>query len=63
MNLDGKVDTNDVLVLQRYLAWFDGVNLPEEALQCADVNADGFVDSRDIVRLLQYLAGWAVELN
>lgn len=63
VNLDGKVDTNDVLVLQRYLAWFDGVNLPEEALQCADVNADGFVDSRDIVRLLQYLAGWAVELN
>ena len=56
---DGKVDTNDLLRLAKYLADWD-VEIDEDA---ADVAANGKVDTNDLLRLAKYLADWDVELG
>ena len=60
LNLDGSIDTTDVVLLRRYIAGGYGVNIHEAA---ADVNADGVLNTSDVVLLRRYIAGgYGVEL-
>lgn len=62
VNSDGKVDTDDLLKLSKYLAGWD-IEFTQAESSAADVTGDEKVDCLDILRLLKYLAGWKVELK
>ena len=60
LNLDGSINTTDVVLLRRYIAGGYGVSIHEAA---ADVNADGVLNTSDVVLLRRYIAGgYGVEL-
>ena len=59
-NADGKVDLNDILIMQRYIAkedpsGFDFTN--------ADVNVDNKIDENDLLMLKKYVAEWNIKLG
>ncbi len=57
---DGRIISNDVTKLRRYIAGGYGVEINELA---ADVNADGYVNSIDVTLIRRSLAGgWGVTL-
>ncbi len=51
---DGKVTLTDIVVLRKYLAGIDGI----EVAIGADVNCDGVINSKDLILLRQYMAGY-----
>lgn len=55
LNLDGRVDGADLVLLRNYLA--DNLPLPTSGAEAADLLHDGSLSSSDLVILLQYLAG------
>ena len=61
INLDGKIDVNDVTALQRHLADLSTFTDPQLAL--ADANGDGVVDINDATHLQKYLAEYNVALG
>ena len=59
INSDGKVDKNDVDLLQQYLNRYD-VTIAEDN---TDVTGDGVINMKDIVLLQQYINKWDVVLK
>ena len=57
VNVDGKIDTQDAVLLKKYLAGYGDLDVIEDA---CDVNIDGSINSTDAVILLKYLAGYDV---
>lgn len=55
VNLDGKIDNADVILVRRHVAKWAGVTIDKSA---ADVNKDGAVDNADAILLRRYVAGW-----
>ena len=53
---DGKVDQADAILLARYAAAWEGIELD---LRAADLNNDGTIDNADAMILARYVAGWA----
>jgi len=58
VNSDGIVDTIDRMVLNRYLANWDGYTADSINMKAADVNKDGVVDTLDRMALNRHLANW-----
>ena len=56
VNLDGKVDNADVILVRRYVAKWSNVTVDKTA---SDVNKDGQIDNADVILLRRYVAGWA----
>ena len=59
-NGDGQINTQDAVLIKKYLAEYDNVDIDLEA---SDVNGDGTVTSADAVLLLKYLAEYDVTLG
>ena len=57
---DGKVNNQDVALLQQFLAEVEVENFDETA---ADANGDGKVNNQDVALLQQFLAEWDVTLG
>lgn len=60
INGDGAIDTQDAVLIKKYLAGYKGLSI---SLEACDVNGDGDVSSADAVLLLKYLAGYNVKLG
>lgn len=58
VNYDGSVDMLDLMLLERYLAEWDGYDADKVCEFNADANADGKVDIDDAVMMERYLAGY-----
>ena len=58
-NRDGKIDTQDAVLLKKHLAGYTELNINIDA---CDVNGDGDINSADAVILLKHLAGYDVGL-
>ena len=56
-NGDGKVDSSDMIALQKYIAD------ESSTIKGGDYNSDGKIDSIDLIRLKKYIAGYGVELG
>lgn len=59
-NSDGQINTQDAVLLKKYLAEYDYVDIDFEA---SDLNGDGNVTSADAVLLLKHLAEYDVSLG
>lgn len=59
VNGDGVVNSKDLVILRRYLANWNNVEIDERN---SDVNGDGVVNTKDVVIIKRYLAGWNVTL-
>lgn len=55
VNKDDKINTNDVVTIQRYLA--DSITLDDYQMTLADVNQDGLVNIADATIIQKYLSG------
>ena len=53
VNLDGKVDLMDVIMMNKYLA--GQITLSEQATKNADVNADGLLGDGDSTTLMRFV--------
>ena len=53
VNLDGKVDLMDVIMMNKYLA--GQITLSEQAVKNADVNTDGSLGDSDSTTLMQFV--------
>ena len=62
MNLDGKVNGADIILLSRYLARWN-LSFSSNQLHAMDVNADGSINGADIILFARYLAKWNVTLG
>ncbi len=60
VNNDEKIDTQDAVIIKKYLAGYSDLGINEEA---CDVNNDGEINSADAVILLKHLAGYDVGLT
>ena len=61
VNSDGLINIKDVVLMRRYLAKWENVNIDHVA---ADVNGDGLINIKDVVLMRRYLAKWeGVELK
>ena len=58
VNRDGRVNTQDRILLARYLAKWIGYDAERIDLAAADVNGDGRVNTQDRIILARYLAKW-----
>ncbi len=58
VNSDGKVNTQDRMILTRYLAKWTGYTEDVINMTAADVNCDGKVNTQDRMILTRYLAKW-----
>lgn len=58
VNSDGKVNTQDRMILTRYLAKWTGYTEDMINMTAADVNCDGKVNTQDRMILTRYLAKW-----
>jgi hypothetical protein len=59
VNSDGKVNTQDRMILTRYLAKWSGYSEEDINMAAADVNCDGKVNTQDRMILTRYLAKWS----
>ncbi len=60
VNMDGEVNTADIVLIKRMIAGGWNVRILEEN---ADVNADGLIDLRDVICICRFLAGgWGATL-
>lgn len=62
VNLDGKVNGIDAILMARYLAKWD-LNLSSAQMLAMDVNGDGKVNGIDAIILARYLAKWDIKLG
>lgn len=62
VNLDGKVNGADIILLSRYLARWN-LSFSSNQLHAMDVNADGSINGADIILFARYLAKWNVTLG
>ncbi len=56
LNQDGRISVSDIVLLLRYLAENDSLNLSTAGLSAADINLDGLLDMQDeklLVKLVQ----------
>ena len=60
VDLNGKVELSDVLMIQKYLAKM--ITLSEDQLKAGDVTDDGKVDVSDVLKIQNYLAKKIAEL-
>lgn len=60
INDDGDIDTQDAVLIKKYLAGYKGLDINADA---CDVNGDGDITSADVVLLLKKLAGYNVTLG
>ena len=60
VDLNGKVELSDVLMMQKYLAKI--ITLSEDQLKAGDVTDDGKVDVTDVLKIQNYLAKKIAEL-
>ena len=56
VNLDGKVDVNDVTLLQRYIAGETEVITSKDALTAANFNKDANIDVLDVTDIQTFIA-------
>jgi hypothetical protein len=54
-NGDGVISKADGILLSRFIAGWDNVNI---VVVCGDINGDGIVSKADGMILARYLAGW-----
>lgn len=57
VNGDGKIDTQDVIVLMKYNAGWN-IRIVEKL---ADVDGDASINTQDVILLMKYNAGWDVQ--
>ena len=57
---NGKVETADAVLLNKYLAGYSGLDINLEA---ADTDNNGKIETADTVYLLKYLAGYQIALG
>ena len=55
---DGKVDNRDAMILDRYIAGWEGYDSYIVNMIAADMNQDGEVTNRDAIIIDRYVAGW-----
>lgn len=60
VDLNGKIELNDVLTLQKYIA--KQISLSADQLKAADVTDDGNADVSDVLKIQNYLAKKIAEL-
>lgn len=60
VDLNGKVELSDVLMMQKYLAKI--ITLSEDQIKAGDVTDDGKVDVTDVLKIQNYLAKKIAEL-
>lgn len=60
VDLNGKIELNDVLTLQKYIA--KQISLSADQLKAADVTDDGKADVADVLKIQNYLAKKIAEL-
>ena len=63
INMDGKINARDLLMLTQYLAEYNNITFNSSQAYLADVYKDGNIDLLDLLLLKQYLAGWDVVLG
>ena len=56
LNLDGKVDVSDAVLLARFVAEDSGANVKEQGKANADVNSDKQLDGDDVIGILRIIA-------
>lgn len=56
VNLDGKIDVNDVTLLQRYIAGEPDTLISKDAVTAADFNKDGNIDVIDVTDIQTFIA-------
>ena len=61
LNLDGKVDSDDLTMLARHVGGIEAVE--DKALANADVNGDGKVNSDDLTKHARYVGGIITDWN
>ena len=55
---DASVNNRDAMILDRYVAGWDGYNAKIVNRDAADLNRDASVNNRDAMILDRYVAGW-----
>lgn len=60
VNDDGEIDSVDAVLLKKYLAGYEGLEINLEA---CDTNGDGEISSSDSVMLLKYLSNNSIQLG
>ncbi len=63
VNADGTLDMLDAIMLERYLARWDGYDNSNVCLYNADCNIDGKINGNDLLTLLHLLAGNSPEIG
>ena len=58
VNSDGGVNNRDAMILDRYIAGWDGYAARITDTDAADVNRDSNINNRDAIILDRYVAGW-----
>lgn len=58
INMDGKINTKDLLLLNQYIAEYNNIIFSPSQIYLADVYRDGVIDVSDLLLLRQYLVGW-----
>ena len=58
VNVDGKVNNRDAMILDRYIAGWTGYDKQIKNLDAADLNRDLSITNRDAMILDRYIAGW-----
>ncbi len=58
VNEDGKVNTQDRMILTRYIGKWDGYTQDKINMRAADVNEDGKINTQDRMILTRYIAKW-----
>ena len=58
LNGDGEVTNRDAMILDRYVAGWNGYEKNIKDMNAADLNGDGEVTNRDAMILDRYVAGW-----
>ena len=58
LNADEKVNNRDAMILDRYVAGWDGYDKNIKSFDAADLNRDKQVNNRDAMILDRYVAGW-----
>ena len=56
VNIDGKVDVSDAVLLARFVAEDTGANVTAKGKANADVNSDALLDGDDVIGILRIIA-------
>ena len=58
LNGDGQVNNRDAIIMDRYVAGWEGYESKIVDMKAADLNNDGQVNNRDAMIMDRYIAGW-----